>query len=147
MDPFSITVGALGITEFAISSIVSLRKLIDDLAEAKQVVHDIASDLEAVQRPLNALQALRISDQETYDIAKDDLEKTGVAEAVNSCGKSCAEFSRKLKQWTKHSSDARLSLRDHLSVGVWNKQKLQKFQTQVRSCQANVQLAVQGSQL
>ena len=147
MDPFSITVGALGITEFAISSIVSLRNLIDDLAEAKQVVHDIASDLEAVRRPLTALQALPISDQETYNIAKEDLEKTGVAEAVNSCGKACAEFSRKLKQWTKHSSDSRLSLRDHLSVGVWNKQKLCRFQTQVRSCQANVQMAVQSTQL
>ena len=147
MDPFTITVGALGITEFAISSIGSLCNLINDLAEAKQVVHDIASDLDAVQRPLTALQALRISDQETYNVAKEDLEKTGIAEAVNSCGKACDEFSRRLKQWTKHSSESRLSLRDHLSVGVWNKQKLHKFRTQIRSCQANVQLAVQSTQL
>lgn len=147
MDPFSLTVGALGITQAAISSIVSLSNLIENLAEAKQVVNDIASDLKAVQRPLTALQALRISDQETYDIAKGDLEKTGIAEAVNSCGKACADFSRKLKQWTKHSSDSRLSLRDHLSVGLWNKQKLGKFRTQVRSCQANVQMAVQSTQL
>jgi hypothetical protein len=55
MDPFSITVGALGITEFAISSIDKLRDFINGLAEAKEVVQDIASTLEAVQRPLAAL--------------------------------------------------------------------------------------------
>jgi hypothetical protein len=37
MDPFSITVGALGITEFAISSIVQLHNFINGLAEAKEV--------------------------------------------------------------------------------------------------------------
>jgi hypothetical protein len=56
MDPFSITLGALGITEFAISSIVQLRDFINGLAEAEAVVQDIASNLEAVQRPLAALE-------------------------------------------------------------------------------------------
>lgn len=45
MDPFSITVGALGITEFAASSIVQLRNTINSIAEAKDVVQDIASKL------------------------------------------------------------------------------------------------------
>jgi hypothetical protein len=38
MDLFSITVGALGITGFATSSIVQLRDFINGLAEAKEVV-------------------------------------------------------------------------------------------------------------
>jgi len=38
MDPFSITVGALGITEFALSSIDRLCNFINALAEAKEVV-------------------------------------------------------------------------------------------------------------
>jgi hypothetical protein len=58
MDPFSITVRALGITQFAISSIVQLRDSIYDLAEAKEVVQDVASNLDAVQRPLLPLENL-----------------------------------------------------------------------------------------
>lgn len=45
MDPFSITDGALGITEFAISSINRLRDFIGSLADGKEVVQDIASIL------------------------------------------------------------------------------------------------------
>jgi len=147
MDPFSITVGALGITELALSSIDKLRNLIDSLAEAKEVVQDITSNLEAVQRPLAALKELKISDSATYNAAKEDLEKTGVAEAVNKCGQACADFTTKLEQWTKHSSSTKLSLRDRLSVGVWNKEKIRTFRTQVQSCQAVVQFAIESTQL
>ena len=147
MDPFSITVGALGITEFAISSIEKLHNFINSLAEAKEVVQDIAANLEAVQRPLAALSELKISNSATYNEAKKDLEKTGVAEAVNECGQACAEFTKKLEQWTKHSSSTKLSIRDRLSVGVWNKEKIRTFRTRVQSCQAIVQFAIGTTQL
>jgi hypothetical protein len=111
------------------------------------VVQDIASNLEAVQRPLAALEELKISDSATYTAAKEDLEKTGVAEAVNKYGQAYADFINKLKQWTKHSSSMKLSLRDRLSVGLWNKEKIRTFRTQVQSCQATVQFAVESTQL
>lgn len=147
MEPFSITASALGITGFALSSIDKLHELIVNLTEAKEVLHDITSNLEAVQRPVAALKDLRISDSATYATAKKDLEKTGVAEAVNRCGKACADFTEKLKQWTKHSSSTKLSLRDRLSVGVWNKEKICTFRTQIQSCQAVVHFAIGSTQL
>lgn len=147
MDPFSITVGALGITEFAISSIDHLRGLINSLAEAKEVVQDIASTLEAVQRPLAALKELSFSDSATYTAAKEDLEKTGVAKAVNECGQACDDFAEKLKRWTKHSNSKKMSVRDRLSVGVWNKESIHTFRTQIQSCQAIVQFAIASTQL
>jgi hypothetical protein len=147
MDPFTITVGALGITEFALSSIDTLHNRINSLAEAKEVLQDITSNLQAVQRPLAALNDLKISDSATYATAKEDLEKTGVAEAVNKCGQACSEFAEKLKQWTKHSSSTKLSLRDRLLVGIWNKEKIRTFRTQVQSCQAVVQFAIESTQL
>jgi hypothetical protein len=85
MDPLSITASALGITQFAISSIVQLHSFVNDLTEAKEVVQDIASNLEGVQRPLAALEELTISGPTIYTAAKVDLEKTGVVEAVNNC--------------------------------------------------------------
>lgn len=147
MDPFSITVGAIGITGFAVSSIVQLRDFINGLAEAKEVVQDIASNLEAVQRPLAALEELKISDSATYTAAKEDLEKTGVAEAVNKCGQACADFTKNLQQWTKHSSSTKLSLRDRLSVSIWNKERIRTFRTRVESCRATVEFAITSTQL
>ncbi|KAI0410671.1 hypothetical protein F5X98DRAFT_359139 [Xylaria grammica] len=142
MDPFSITVGALGITEFAVSSIVRLHTFINGLAEAKEVVQDIASNLEGIQQPLASLRELSLSGE-----AIRDLKKTGVVEAVNRCGDACAKFNKSLEKWTKHSPGTKLSLRDRLSVGVWNQEKIRTFRTQVQSCQANVQFAVTSTQL
>ncbi|KAJ5425958.1 Cytochrome P450 [Penicillium sp. CMV-2018d] len=147
MDPFSITTGVLGITGFALSSINNLRSLIDGLKEAEDVLQDVTSNLEAIQLPLSALRNIQISDRTTYDETKKDLEKTGVAEAVNNCGEACVDFTKKLKQWTKHSSTAKLSLRDRLSVGLWNKEKIQTFRTRVSSCRAIVQFAIGSAQL
>ena len=147
MDPFSITVGALGITEFALSSISELRNVINGLAEAKEALQDIASNLDAVQRPLDALGELKISDSAIYATAKRDLEKTGVAEAVNNCGQACADFTKKLKQLTKHSSSSKVSFRDRLSVGVWHKEKIRTLRTHVQTCQSIVQFAVESAQL
>ncbi|EED22565.1 hypothetical protein TSTA_060570 [Talaromyces stipitatus ATCC 10500] len=69
MGPFSITVSALGITGFALSSINHLRDLIGSLADAKAMVQDIAPSLRAIQRPLTALEQLVISDDMTYSAA------------------------------------------------------------------------------
>ncbi|KAJ5237918.1 Cytochrome P450 [Penicillium chrysogenum] len=147
MDPFSITAGALGITEFTLSSIGYLHGLIKGLDEAEDVIQDVTSDLEAIQLPLAALENLQISDSTTYVAAKEDLKKTGVTEAVNKCGQACADFSKMLKQWTRHSSTMKLSLRDRLSVGLWNKERVRTFRTQVRSCRAIVQFAIESAQL
>lgn len=98
MDPLSITASTRGITQFAISNIVQLHDFINNLAEAKEVAKDIASNLECIQRPLAALKALIISDSMIYVATKVDLEKTGVAEAVNKLRAACANFANNLKQ-------------------------------------------------
>jgi Fungal N-terminal domain of STAND proteins len=69
MDPLSITASSLGITQFAVSSIVQLHDFLNNLAEAKEVVQDITSHLEGVQRPLAALEELAILDPITYPFA------------------------------------------------------------------------------
>ncbi|KAH7398315.1 hypothetical protein BKA66DRAFT_605413 [Pyrenochaeta sp. MPI-SDFR-AT-0127] len=147
MVPFSITAGAIGITGVTIASVVQLHSLIDSLTEAKNVVADIASSLANIERPLAALEQLSISDEATSTALKEDLKKAGVAEVVNKCGEACEEFSRNLKKWTKHSSTSKLSLRDRLSVGVWNKEKIRTFRTQLQSCEATVHFAVTSTQL
>ncbi|KNG45791.1 cytochrome p450 [Stemphylium lycopersici] len=147
MDPFSITAGAIGITGSATTSIVQLHNLIGGLSEAQDLVTDIASSLTNINRPLAALKQLSISDESTSVAAKEDLRKAGVAEAVNKCGNACNEFSKNLTKWTKHSSTAKLSLRDRLSVGVWNREKIRTLNMQLQSCEATVQFAITSTQL
>lgn len=147
MDPFSITAGAIGITGSATTSIVQLRNLIGGLSEAQDLLADIASSLTNINRPLAALKQLSISDESTSVAAKEELRKAGVAEAVNKCGNACNEFSKNLTKWTKHSSTAKLSLRDRLSVGVWNREKIRTLNMQLQSCEATVQFAITSTQL
>jgi hypothetical protein len=147
MDPLSITASAIGITGFATTSIVQLHSLIDGLSEAQDVVTDVASSLANIERPLAALEQLSISDEALSIATKEALKKTGVAEAVNKCGDACTEFSKNLTKWTKHSSTTKLSLRDRLSVGVWNREKIRTFRLQLQSCEATVHFAVTSTQL
>jgi hypothetical protein len=147
MDPFSITAGAIGISGFTINSFIQLRNVINDLSDAQELLKDINSSLQNIERPLNALEQLEISDESTLISAKGDLEKAGVAEAVNSCAGACDKFSKNLVKWTKHSSATKLSLRDQLSVGVWNQEKIRTFRMQLQSCEATVQFAVVSTQL
>jgi len=147
MDPFSITAGAIGITGVATTSIVQLHSLIDGLSEAQDVVTDVASSLTNIERLLAALEQLRTSDESTSIAAKEDLRKAGVAEAVNRCGDACNEFSKNLTKWTRHSTTTKLSLRDRLTVGVWNREKIRTLITQLQSCEATVLFAVSSTQL
>jgi len=147
MDPFTITVGALGITEFAMSSIEKLHTFIINLKDAKNVVNDIGVKLEGIKRPLDTLAAINFPDDATLKAAKEDLNKTGVAEAVNQCGTACEEFHKNLEKWTKHSNLVKMSLRDRFSVGIWNKARIKTFRTRVDSCEDIVQFAVQTTQL
>jgi hypothetical protein len=66
---------------------------------------------------------------------------------VNDCGKACAAFDKKLQKWTRHSPEGKLSFRDKVAVGVWNKEKVLTFKTRVETCQLNVQFAVSSVQL
>jgi hypothetical protein len=125
MDPFGIKVGAIGITESATNSIGQLHSLIDSLTEAKDVISDIASSLAEIERPLAA------------------LEELSIAETVNRCGEACDEFGKNLKKWAKYS---RYSLRDRLSVGVWD-EKMRTLRTRLQSCEKTVQFALTSTQM
>lgn len=147
MDPLSITAATIGITTFALTSIKQLHEIIGSTAEVKDVINDISTTLAAILIPLGSLRELHLPDGNISAAAKADLGKTGVAEAVNKCGDLCDDFTKRIAKWTKHSSDSKLSLRDRLTVGLWNKEKISTLRISVQSCQSTVQCAVQTTQL
>jgi hypothetical protein len=147
MDPLSITAAIIGISSASITSIVSVRKTINNIKDAEDVVGNIRTQLEGIQRPLDSLEELRISDTGSLTASKNALARSGVAEAVNDCGKACAAFDKNLQKWTKHSPEGKLSFRDKVTVGVWNKEEVLTFKTRAETCQLSVQFAVSSVQL
>ena len=147
MDPLSITAATIGISSAAMTSIASVRNTINNIQDAEEVVGDIRTQLGSIQRPLDSLKELRIHDTGTLTVSKETLARSGVAEAVNDCGKACAAFDKKLQKWTRHSTDGKFSLRDKRSVGLWNKEQFLTFKAQVETCQSSVHFAVSSVQL
>ncbi|KAI8943378.1 hypothetical protein NX059_001392 [Plenodomus lindquistii] len=147
MDPFSITAGAIGIAGTAVTSIVQLHSLIDSLEDANDVIQNATSDLGSIEQSIAALEHFALANKDISNVAQADLTKAGVAEAVNKMGLACDDFDKRLTKWTRHSSTEKLSLRDRISVGVWNKEKIRTFETQLQSCKSTVQLAVSSTQL
>jgi hypothetical protein len=96
MKPFSIAAGDIGISGLAMNSFIQLRNDIKGLSDAHALLEDINSGLENIERPLNALEQLEMSDDFTLISAKGDLRKAGVADMVNSCADACNKFRKNL---------------------------------------------------
>jgi hypothetical protein len=147
METFSLTAGSIGITAGALAGFAQLHSLIERFAEAHAEVRDTSRGLELLQLPLSALAQLGTQEQAITIAAKEDLNKVGVADAVNHCGDSCAKFAKDLERWTKNSSAGKLSFKDRFLVGVWKKEKICTLTTQLQSCAETLQLAVSSTQL
>lgn len=148
MDPFSISIAAVGISGTAITGISALRKAIDSVKDADEDINEIRVYLDSIRRPLDALQTLVTdTNEETSVASKKALAKTGMADAVNDCGKACEVFNKRLQKWTKHSREEKLSFRDKMSMGVLNKERVRTFKTRVETCQRTVHFAISSTQL
>lgn len=98
MDPLSITAATIGISSAAIASIASVRNTINNVKDAQELVGDIRTRLENIQRPLDSLKELKITDNGALTASKEALARSGVAKTVNDCGKACAAFDKKLQK-------------------------------------------------
>ncbi|KAK5125659.1 hypothetical protein LTR85_011933 [Meristemomyces frigidus] len=146
-DPFSITVGAVGITTAAIASTLQLKDLIAGLSDAPTDLQKIHANLEALGPALSALESISVPDEHALGSAKTEVEKTGLAKAVNGCGSACEKFKVKLEKWTKHTSKQKMDWRDRFKVGVWESSAIQKMAVQVETCKTTVTLAVASTNL
>jgi hypothetical protein len=147
MKSLCISVDVISIANFATTSIIQLRNLIEELPEARDVVLDVAVSLANIEGSLAALEQISIPDNASSTVIKEDLRKAGIAQAVNRCGDICHTFSNTLKRRIEHSAATAVSLRDQISVGVWYREKIRTLKAQVQSCEAAVQIAVSSTQL
>jgi len=147
MDPFSIAAGAIGVSGAALSGISCLRQTLTDLKNAPHEVKDIKSSLKVTQDTLASLESLKISDNTLSIQINANLKQAAIGETVNKCGEACGQFAKDLLKWTAHSSDSQMSARDRFSVGVWHRAKIERYKTQIQSCQSSVVFATTSAQM
>ena len=78
MDPLSITAATIGISGAAITSIASVRSTINNIQDAEKAVGDIRTQLENIERPLDSLKTLTITDADALAASTEALKQSGV---------------------------------------------------------------------
>jgi predicted DNA-binding protein YlxM (UPF0122 family) len=123
MSGLEMAAGAIGITDVALKSIKGLYDVIQAYKEVPDKIKGFKSEIASLQNNLAGLKFLEIADEPT----REEVTKTGVADAINSCGKACDEFKKKLDVWTKRGDD---SFRDKVII-VRNRSSVQKYTAKI----------------
>jgi peptidoglycan hydrolase CwlO-like protein len=66
MDFLSISAATIGISGAAITSIVGIRNTTNNIQDAKKVVGDIRTQLESIQKPLDSIKTLTVTNAGTF---------------------------------------------------------------------------------
>ncbi|GLA56242.1 hypothetical protein AnigIFM63604_006139 [Aspergillus niger] len=138
MDPFSVALGTLSIVDAAFQSINTLIYAINAIKDVPGVIVDLKNELAAVNAILIALDdAQRDKKLEALTLEA----KTALQLAVTNCGRACDKFSKKLKQWTKHS-DEKLHWWDRVRVGLFAEATIEALSKQLSCCKSTMSTAV-----
>lgn len=86
------------------------------MSEIKEVIQDNFTGLTGIFVPLDSLRELYSPDSSISAAGMADLEKAGVANALNRCGDLCDDFAKRLDKLINHSSGPKLSFRDRLTA-------------------------------
>ena len=124
----------IGIADVAIRSILSFYDFVKDIEGAPDEIVRVRSETEALVICLSGLDFLQTTNQDI----KDEVERIGIAESVELCGKACTEFEKDLKQWTKSGTQA-LSSKFKF---VRHKAKVARYVAQICAAKGTVTLAV-----
>lgn len=111
--------GIIGITDVALKSIKGLYDIVKAYKEVPDEIKRFQSEIASLQNNLAGLEFLETADEAT----REEVKKTGVADAINSCGQACDEFKKKLSQWLKHGDDG---FRDKVRI-LKNRSSVKKF--------------------
>lgn len=111
-DPFSITVGVLGVLQAAFSTCKFLRGLIEGYSNAPETLKNLSREIEAVETQLSLL-TTELSEQQNSNYSPNQLACFDTLKAVSQqCRDSCNDFKAKLADLTSHSTPPLISSRD-----------------------------------
>lgn len=149
MDPFSISIAAVGITGTAINGISKLHDTITRIRDAQESFDDIRLQLDNIRRPLNTLQSLVLdTDEWSNEAAKQALVQVEIGKAVNDCGQACEAFEKRLqRKLMKRSQKNTLTLKEKMTFGIWDKERTLTLKARVENCQRIVHFGISSAQM
>ncbi|KAJ5564863.1 hypothetical protein N7513_001105 [Penicillium frequentans] len=143
MDPFSLTVGTLGIVGAAVQSITALIHEINAIRDAPGVIAGLREELVAVEAILLVLDNAHKNSQLEH-LTPD--ARTALQLAVTHCAKACTEFRNKIVRWTKHSGE-KLHAWDRVRVGLFAERTVETLCEQLNRYKSTMNIAVSTATL
>ncbi|KAJ5810114.1 uncharacterized protein N7503_002332 [Penicillium pulvis] len=143
MDPFSLTVGTLGIVGAAVQSISALIHEINAIRDAPVVIAGLRDELVAVEAILLVLDNPHKNSQLEH-LTPD--ARTALQLTVTHCAKACTEFRNKIVRWTKHSGE-KLHAWDRVRVGLFAERTVETLCEQLNRYKSTMNIAVSTATL
>ncbi|KAJ5661493.1 uncharacterized protein N7477_009109 [Penicillium maclennaniae] len=138
MDPFSLTVGALGIAGAAVQSIQSLIHEIEAIKGAPDVIAGLKDELTGVEAILLALNNAQKNSQ--LEHLTPDVRKA-LSLAIMHCQKACSDFRTKIVRWTKRSGE-KMHVWDRVRVGLFAERTVETLCEQLNRYKSTMDTAV-----
>ena len=134
MDPFSLTVGAVGLL---VPALHATRILLNDISEWKKAprsVKDLKGEIDLVEAAVESLKGIEDADWNLMSPGvKDQTESI-----VKTTTKSCELFTADLKHWTRHSQNGELKWRDKATIGFFKRNQVVSMTKQLENCKLSI---------
>ncbi|OAQ59484.1 hypothetical protein VFPPC_14781 [Pochonia chlamydosporia 170] len=140
-DPFSITVGVLGVLQAAFSTCKFLRGLIEGFSNAPETLKSVSQEIQAVGGQLSSL-STELSEQQNSNYSPNQLACLDNLKAVSQqCHESCNDFSKKLADLTSHSTPPLISSRDKGRL-LYHEKDITLFKAKLQRYKQTLDLAI-----
>lgn len=137
-DPFSISVGVVGIILPALHGSRLLLENIQSINDAPKALETLKTNLGSVEMALTSLQAVKDTEWELLGNTVVQQSKA----TIRNCTEACELFHRTLKQWTKHSDRSKLSWQDRANIGFLKQHQIKAISQQLQTCQMSINSVV-----
>jgi len=144
-DPFSITVGAIGLTATALTSVKALHDIIGEIRDAPETIIRVRDDLESLQAVLESLKK-ELEKGGLPETLESMLKDVRVGAAVERCARACTDFDTTLQKWMRHSTETKTSWRDVIRA-YFGDAKIKAFKGQLSACRDTVNMALSTAML
>jgi hypothetical protein len=142
-DPFSITVGVIGIITPALHATRLLLEDLRKITEAPATVRALGQDVSFVEGTLESLAAV----SQPQWTALGETVAAQSKNAITACTTSCTEFRKDLQRWTRHSTDGGMAWRDRVSLGLFRENQIKAMSGQLEKYRTTLNIIISTATL
>jgi hypothetical protein len=133
-DPISITGGVFGLIATAIAGVRALHDDLQQFKDAPKTLKHLTEDLGFLSTQLNLLQN---TDEWGWKYIGERVTEAS-HDRIILCGQSCSTFRSDLQQWTRHSADGKVGIRDRTIMTFLKRGDVQTMSKQLQDCKEDI---------